>query len=68
MMQVFLGDEVTLMKSNDGEVVCLVTGQVSGVVLDDSKRLERVWVHGIENSFWMSQGWQFIEEEDDGEI
>jgi len=69
MMQVFLGDEVSIMKSVDGEIVCLITGQVSGVVLDDNRRLERVWIHGIDNSFWMNQGWQFIEEaEEDGEI
>jgi hypothetical protein len=68
MMQVFLGDDVTLLKEMEGELSILISGQVSGVVLDDRKQLERIWLHGMENSFWMSQGWKFIEEEDDGEI
>ncbi len=68
MMQVFLGDDVTLLKEMEGELSILISGQVAGVVLDDRKQLERIWLHGMENSFWMSQGWKFIEEEDDGEI
>jgi len=68
MMQVFLGDDVTLLKEMEGELSILISGQVSGVVLDDRKQLERIWLHGMENSFWMSQGWKFVEEEDDGEI
>jgi|TARA_R110000796_G_scaffold44423_3_gene108395 hypothetical protein len=67
-MQVFLGDDVTLLKEMEGELSILISGQVAGVVLDDRKQLERIWLHGMENSFWMSQGWKFIEEEDDGEI
>ena len=68
MMQVVLGDDVTLLKEMEGELSILISGQVAGVVLDDRKQLERIWLHGMENSFWMSQGWKFIEEEDDGEI
>ena len=67
-MQVFLGDDVTLLKEMAGDISVCISGQVSGVVLDDKKQLERIWLHGMENSFWMSQGWKFIEEEDDGEI
>jgi len=68
MMQVFLGDDVTLLKEMAGDISICISGQVSGVVLDDRKQLERIWLHGMENSFWMSQGWKFVEEEDDGEI
>jgi hypothetical protein len=67
-MQVFLGDDVTLLKEMAGDISVCISGQVSGVVLDDKKQLERIWLHGMDNSFWMSQGWKFIEEEDDGEI
>ena len=67
-MQVFLGDDVTLLKEMAGDISVCISGQVSGVVLDDKKQLERIWLHGMENSFWMSQGWKFIEEGDDGEI
>ena len=68
MMQVFLGDDVTLLKEMAGDISVCISGQVSGVVLDDKKQLERIWLHGMDTSFWMSQGWKFIEEEDDGEI
>tara|TARA_R110000803_G_scaffold34502_2_gene75269 strand:+ start:799 stop:1005 length:207 start_codon:yes stop_codon:yes gene_type:complete len=68
MMQVFLGDDVTLLREMAGDISILISGQVSGVVLDDKKQLERIWIHGMDTSFWMSQGWKFVEEEDDGEI
>tara|TARA_B110000503_G_scaffold137443_1_gene221647 strand:+ start:1431 stop:1640 length:210 start_codon:yes stop_codon:yes gene_type:complete len=67
-MQVFLGDDVTLLREMAGDISILISGQVSGVVLDDKKQLERIWIHGMDTSFWMSQGWKFVEEEDDGEI
>jgi len=71
MMQVFLGDEVTLLRTMSNDTSLLISGQVSGVALDDNKQLERIWLHGMDSSFWMSQGWRFIdeeEEEDYGEI
>jgi len=70
MMQVFLGDQVTLVKDIDETTPAYVTGKVSGILLDDRKTLERIWIHGFENSFWLSQGWKFIEEleEDDDEL
>lgn len=66
-MQVFLGDQVTLTRDIDEDTPVFITGQVAGVVLNDKKQLERVWIHGIESSFWMSAGWKFIEEEYDNE-
>lgn len=65
-MNIFLGDEVTLIK--DG---ASVSGQVSGIVLDDARKLERLYIHGLEIPFWMSKGWAVIDydtEENDGEI
>lgn len=67
-MQVFLGDEVTLVKKSTH-----VIGQVAGVVLDDKKELDRIYIHNIDMAFWMSDGWMllddtFDEEEEDGEI
>lgn len=58
-MHVFLGDEVTLMKGDTW-----VTGKISGVVLDDKKELERVYLHDIGYTFWMHEGWKFVEEEE----
>jgi len=65
-MLVMLGDEVTLVK---GETT--ITGKVAGVVLDDARELERLYIHGIGTAFWMSDKWQVVEEmeyEEDGEI
>ena len=65
-MLVMLGDEVTLVKGDT-----TVIGKVSGVCLDDSRELERIYIHGIVQAFWMSEKWQIIEEmeyDEDGEI
>jgi hypothetical protein len=59
-MNVFLGDVVTLLKVCD-EDETLVTGQVTGIVLDTKKELERVYVQGIDTAFWMNDGWKFME-------
>lgn len=66
-MQIFLGDEVTLVKKDT-----TIIGRVAGVVLDDKRELERIYIHEINTAFWVSDGWQFIddeeEEEEDGEV
>ena len=56
-MQVFLGDRVTVVKG-----LTYITGAVSGVVLDKSKQLERVYLEHIDTPIWMYEGWRFIEE------
>ena len=60
-MQVFLGDNITLVCEQEGEPT-FVTGQVSGIVLDKHKKIERVYIAGIDHAFWMSQGWKFVDE------
>lgn len=60
-MQVFLGDNITLVWEQEGEPT-FVTGQVSGIVLDKHKKIERVYIAGIDHAFWMSQGWKFVDE------
>lgn len=65
-MNIFLGDEVTLSK---GET--LVTGKVTGIVLDDKNELERLYIAGIDNAFWFSYDkWLLIDdtEEESDEI
>lgn len=57
MMQVFLGDRVTVVRG-----LTYITGAVSGVVLDKSKQLERVYLEHIDSPIWMYEGWRFIEE------
>ena len=56
-MQVFLGDRVTVVRG-----LTYITGAVSGVVLDKSKQLERVYLEHIDSPIWMYDGWRFIEE------
>ena len=56
-MMVMLGDEVTL---NKGET--WITGRVAGVILDDKRELERVYLHDLPVPFWMRDGWKFAEE------
>lgn len=67
-MQVFLGDAITLMRQ--GEDPTLVTGQVAGVVLNDARQLERIYIHGIDVPFWIGTGWLVVDEseDDDGEV
>ena len=67
-MQVFLGDAITLMRQ--GEDPTMVTGHVSGVVLNDARQLERIYIHGIDVPFWIGTGWLIVDEseDDDGEI
>lgn len=63
-MQVFLGDNITLVWEQEGEPT-FVTGQVSGIVLDKHKKVERIYIAGIDHAFWMSQGWKFVDEIED---
>jgi hypothetical protein len=67
-MQVFLGDQVTLLNDrNDEENPTFITGQVKGIVLNELKQVERVYLHNLTESLWMSQGWRFVDDgpEDD---
>lgn len=58
-MQLYLGDYITITK---GET--WVTGHCTGIVLDDRKELQRLYIHGIDNAFWMSDGWKVADEEE----
>lgn len=62
-MQVFLGDNVTLLNDRvDEESPTFVTGQVKGIVLNENKQVERIYIHNLQESLWMSQGWRFVED------
>lgn len=63
MMQVFLGDAVTLVNDkHDEENPTFVTGQVKGIILDENKKIERVYIHSLTESLWMSSGWKFVQD------
>jgi hypothetical protein len=69
-MQVFLGDIVTLRnETHDEEAPTFVTGQIKGIVLTESKQVERIYIHNMAAGFEMAKGWKFLdnetEEEDD---
>ena len=64
-MMVLLGDVVTVHRDIGGEST-FVTGRVSGIVQKDNGDLKYFYIKGVDNSFWMSDGWQFeMEEEGD---
>lgn len=60
MMQIFLGDRITLIK---GET--WVTGTCNGIVLDDRKELERLYIESLDTAFWMSAGWKLADESEE---
>ena len=67
MMNIFLGDEVTVSREV-GDDITWVTGRISGIVQTDFGQLKYFYLKGIDHSFWMSDGWKFaseIEGEDD---
>jgi hypothetical protein len=63
-MNVFLGDIITLIKGT-GESATMVTGQCAGIVLNDKKELDRVYIHGLEPAFYIYQGWEFVDHEEE---
>lgn len=60
-MNLFLGDMVTATREIGGDVV-VVSGRISGLVQKDNGDLKYFYIRGIDNSFWISDGWIF----DDG--
>lgn len=62
-MQLFLGDRITLAKDET-----FVEGQTRGIILDEHGKVERVYIQGVEGSFFMRDGWKFIEEEEEVEV
>ena len=65
-MNVLLGDEVTVQREM-GEQLTFVSGRVNGIVLDDRGDLKYFYIKGIDAGFWISDGWKFQEEYEEGE-
>lgn len=63
-MNIFLGDYITVIKETKAEPT-LVSGKCAGIVLDNNSEVERVYIAGVDQAFWMSQGWKFVEEGED---
>ena len=66
MMQVFLGDEVTVSREINNDTTW-VTGRVSGIVQTDEGNLKYFYIKGIDGALWMSDGWKFQEEIEEDE-
>jgi hypothetical protein len=64
-MQVFLGDAVTLINALMDDQPTYVTGQVRGIVLNDSKQVERIYIHGLTEGLLLIDGWKFVDDEDE---
>lgn len=63
-MNVFLGDYVSLINSDlPNKPTSVVSGQITGIVLDDYSELQFVYIAGIDAPLWMSDGWKFVEHE-----
>jgi hypothetical protein len=62
-MQLFLGDRVTIMKDET-----LIEGQTRGIILDANGKIERIYIQAIEGSFFMRDGWKFLEEDEEEEL
>lgn len=62
-MLVMLGDTVTLVKEDTW-----ITGQVAGVVLNDKRDLERIYIHNINIPFYLSDGWRIVDDEEGEEL
>ena len=63
-MNVFLGDIVTMMNATIEETPTFVTGQVKGIVLDDNKKVSRIYIHSLSDALFMSDGWKFVDQEE----
>lgn len=62
-MNLFLGDTITLTK---GETI--VTGKISGLVLDDKNELDRLYIHGLDQAFYFSiDKWLVVDDEEEEE-
>lgn len=61
-MNIFLGDRITLVRRETW-----VTGPVAGIVLDEARQVERVYIHGIESPFVMADLWRFVDDSEDSE-
>lgn len=63
MMQVFLGDEVTVTREIAGELT-LISGRVAGLVQKDNGDLKYFYIRGIDTALYMSDGWRFDDDEE----
>ncbi len=63
-MNIFLGDEVTLYKDLE-PAATYITGNVSGIVLGDDKKISRVYIQGIDSAFFMFDGWKFVDNDEE---
>lgn len=67
-MQVFLGDVVTLMNiKHDENYPTYVTGQIKGIVLNDAKQVDRVYIHNLSSGLAMIDGWKFVDHDEEVE-
>lgn len=74
-MMVLLGDMITAQREIGGDIA-VVSGRISGLVQKDNGDLKYFYIKGIDNAFWMSEGWAFDDpdeytierDEEDGEI
>lgn len=65
-MEIGIGDRVAITNSAE----CFVIGAIDGMKMNRNG-IERISFEGLDHWFWLTDGWQFVVEEegeDDGEI
>lgn len=62
-MNIFLGDSITLTKEET-----IITGKVTGIVLDDKGELERIYLSGLDTAFWFAYDkWRVVDDQEEDE-
>ena len=62
-MNIFLGDSITLTKEDT-----IITGKVTGIVLDDKGELDRIYLAGLDQAFWFSYDkWLLVDDQEEDE-
>lgn len=64
-MNIFLGDEITIKRDET-----YITGKVHGLVLDSKGELERLYINGVDQAFWLNDKWLVVDdaEEEENEL
>lgn len=61
-MNIFLGDEITIKREET-----YITGKVHGLVLDGKGELERLYINGIDQAFWLNDKWLVVDDTEEEE-
>jgi len=58
-MMLFLGEEVSASREMPDGDITFVTGRLNGLVKYDDGELKYFTIRGVDQAFWLSDGWKF---------